>query len=51
MGYGWGWDVHTVGLYVTFGLTWAVAVVVAALSFWVDRRKPVRKLTEATLQS
>ncbi|MCR9215985.1 MAG: hypothetical protein NXI14_02165 [bacterium] len=49
MGYGWGWDVQTVGLYVTFGLIWAVTAVLIALSFWVDRRRPSRKRGEATL--
>lgn len=48
-GLGWGWDVQTIGLYVTWALIWLVAVVMIMLSFWVDRRKPSRRRAAATL--
>jgi hypothetical protein len=48
-GIGWGWDAQTIGLYVAWALIWIVAVATIGLCFWVDRRKPSRKKTEATL--
>lgn len=49
MGSSWGWDVYTIGLYVTWTLIWIAAAGLIVLSFWIDRRNPSRKKSAATL--